>query len=51
VCGDLLTSLVVARSEGATLVPQPFDVDPTVVEPGELPLGAEPSSAGDPTRR
>jgi DAACS family dicarboxylate/amino acid:cation (Na+ or H+) symporter len=51
VCGDLLTSLVVARSEGATLVPQPFDVDPTVVEPGELPLGAEPSSAGDPARR
>ncbi|HEX8361529.1 MAG TPA: dicarboxylate/amino acid:cation symporter [Longimicrobium sp.] len=41
VCGDLLTSLVVARSEGATL-PQPFDADPTVMEPGEPPVGAEP---------
>ncbi len=52
VCADLLTSLVVARSEGATLVPQPFDVDPTVVEPGELPIGAEPVPLGEvPARR
>jgi DAACS family dicarboxylate/amino acid:cation (Na+ or H+) symporter len=52
VCGDLLTSLVVARSEGASLVPQPFDVDPTVVEPGELPIGAEPVGLADaPGRR
>ncbi|HYE57598.1 MAG TPA: dicarboxylate/amino acid:cation symporter [Rhodothermales bacterium] len=43
VCGDLLTSLVIARSEGAELVPPPPDVDPTVLEPGELPVGAEPS--------
>jgi DAACS family dicarboxylate/amino acid:cation (Na+ or H+) symporter len=47
VCGDLLTSLVVARSEGAPLIPQPFDADPTVVEPGELPIGAEPVPLGD----
>lgn len=31
VCGDLLTSLVIARSEGAPLVPPPPDSDPTVV--------------------
>jgi dicarboxylate/amino acid:cation (Na+ or H+) symporter, DAACS family len=35
VCGDLLTSLVVARSEGAALVPPPPDDDPTVVTPEE----------------
>ena len=42
VCGDLLTSLVVARSEGSALVPPPLDVDPTVLERGEAPVGAEP---------
>lgn len=42
VVGDLLTSLVVARSEGAALVPPPPDLDPTVIAPGEPPLGAEP---------
>lgn len=35
VCGDLLTSLVIARSEGAPLVPPPPDLDPTVVTPEE----------------
>jgi DAACS family dicarboxylate/amino acid:cation (Na+ or H+) symporter len=35
VCGDLLTSLVIARSEGAALVPPPPDLDPTVVTPEE----------------
>lgn len=35
VCGDLLTSLVIARSEGAGLVPPPPDQDPTVVTAAE----------------
>ena len=42
VVGDLLTSLVITRSEGLPLVPPPPDADPTVIEPGEAPLGAEP---------
>jgi Na+/H+-dicarboxylate symporter len=42
VAGDLLTALVVARSEGAALVPPPPDLDPTVIEPGEPSLTAEP---------
>jgi DAACS family dicarboxylate/amino acid:cation (Na+ or H+) symporter len=42
VAGDLLTSVVIARSEGAALVPPPPDLDPTVIEPGEASLGAEP---------
>jgi hypothetical protein len=52
VCADLLTSLVVTRSEGLPLVPEPYDVDPTVMEPGERPIGAEPVGLADsPTRR
>jgi DAACS family dicarboxylate/amino acid:cation (Na+ or H+) symporter len=50
VCGDLLTSLVVARSEGSPLIPQPFDADPTVMEPGEQPVGAEPTGLRSPER-
>jgi DAACS family dicarboxylate/amino acid:cation (Na+ or H+) symporter len=42
VAGDILTSLVVARSEGYELVPLPPDEDITVLERGEEPIGAEP---------
>ena len=42
VTGDILTSLVVARSEGASLVPPPPDLDITVVERGETSVAAEP---------
>jgi DAACS family dicarboxylate/amino acid:cation (Na+ or H+) symporter len=51
VCADLLTSLVVTRSEGLPLVPEPYDVDPTVMEPGERPIGAEPVGLSDAPRR
>lgn len=43
VCGDLLTSLVITRSEKLPLVPAAPDLDPTVLEPGEAPLVAEPT--------
>jgi DAACS family dicarboxylate/amino acid:cation (Na+ or H+) symporter len=42
VAGDILTSLVIARSEGYDLVPLPPDDDITVLERGEEPIGAEP---------
>ena len=53
VCGDLLTSLVIARTEGATLVPPPADVDVTVVTAEELPVlvgtaPSEPTGTGVP---
>jgi DAACS family dicarboxylate/amino acid:cation (Na+ or H+) symporter len=50
VCGDLLTSMVVARSEGAVLGALPEDLDETVVEPGEPPIGAEPVGLEDANR-
>jgi dicarboxylate/amino acid:cation (Na+ or H+) symporter, DAACS family len=42
VCGDLLTSLVIARSEGSDLIPPPPDDDITVVDEDETSVSAEP---------